>query len=203
MEAVEEESADAPVAGLTLLQVHAAIEESGIKIGYSTLSELLKVGDAMQQLGVGGTRGRREFPAEVVDILATFLPEFRTADTKNSQFAAELKKYLRKRQRATVKVKEELDDDDLDEIRQRAETALALVPSSDVTSLSEIAASEGRARGLAEGDLQFGKLLTAKEAAAICQVSERMLRQTIPPFVRFGKTAQGDRWRISDLFSKG
>lgn len=200
MEAAEEEVADAPVVGLTLLQVHAAIEERGIKIGYSTLSELLKVGDTMQQLNVGGTRGRREFPAEVVDILAEFLPEFRTADTKNSQFAAELKKFLRRRNRASSKPKD-LDDDEVDALLERAGSSKALVPAPE--SLSDYAASEGRARGLAEGDLQFGKLLTAKEAAAICQVSERMLRQTIPPYIRFGKTAHGDRWRISDLFSKG
>ena len=188
---------------MTLLQVHAAIKERGIELGYSSLSELLKVGDALDQLNVGGTRGKREFPAETVDILVEFLPEFRRADTKNSKFAEELKKFLRRRNRAArpAPIREplrELSNEELDRIQSEAGSALVVRESDPGLSLP--AMLEGRARGLAEGDLRLGKLLTAREAATICQVSESLLRKTIPAYIRFGKTASGDRWRISDLF---
>lgn len=198
----ETEVAPAGPSSMTLKTVHAAINERGIEMGYSTLSELLAVGDAMTQLNVQGTRGKREFPAETVDILVEFLPEFRRGDSKNSKFAEELKKFLRRRARAAkpAPAQARLDPEVLDaeQLEQISAGALARLP--DDPGLSLHAAVEGRARGLAEGDLRYGRLLTAKEAAAICQVSETMLRKTIPAYLRFGSTAKGDRWRLSDIF---
>jgi hypothetical protein len=58
-----------------------------------------------------------------------------------------------------------------------------------------LAERKGRAEGLAMREV----VLNAREAAELLKVSPRMLRRTIKPWRRFGASASGDRWLLSQL----
>lgn len=68
-----------PAQSLSLKGLHAALEERGVRVPYSSLSQFIALGDIAEQLGVGGKGNRREFPPEAAEILAVVLPKFEAA----------------------------------------------------------------------------------------------------------------------------
>lgn len=165
---------------LTLKAVLDALKERGVEIGYSTLSELIATGDIAQQLGAGGDGSKREFHADVVEVLAAFLPAFKEWGGKRPQAPDFLRGFLRQRNPGET-------------------TALLMIgETAKVVDPVAVAEAQGRAQGLAQAE----RVLTAKEAAEVLSISVPMLRKTVPAWKRFGKSAQGDRWLLSDLLRK-
>ena len=174
---------DEPPEPLTLSKLLAALKERGVEMSLSTLSEFMSSGDVAEQLGAGGDGSRREFHPAVAVVFAEFYREFQQARGKKPQAPDMLRSFL----------------------KQRMSPGTGLVSASKpvVSGISEsmkpeqVAAVQGRAQGLAMTE----KVLTAKEAAEILHISTRMLRKTVKPFRRFGESANGDRWLLSDLLS--
>lgn len=61
---------------VTQVDILRALSERGIKRSPAWLTGFLNKGDIRQQLGMGGNAGKRLFPADVVEILSSFLPWF-------------------------------------------------------------------------------------------------------------------------------
>ncbi len=183
--AVPQNPESAPAERLSLRDVASRLNERGVEIGYSTLSEFVKTGDIADQLGVGGSGQRREFHADVVDILAAFFPEYRENGGKTPQAPAMLRSFLRT-QNALIRTG----------TSEMVPTATGTPPPpADPVAVAE---AQGRALGLAQNE----KALTAKEAADLLSISVSTLRKSVPPYRRFGKSPQGDRWLMSDLLRK-
>ena len=164
---------------LTLKQLHAALMEQGVNISYSSLSVLINTGDVADQLGVTGAKNARKILPDAVQVLTAFLEHFRQAHGTRTQVADMLRAFLQPHVAGNG----------------------ALVPVNPVHEVArtcdpiELAWEQGRASGLASVE----RILTAKEAAEILQVSVSQLRRFVPPYRRIGKSSRGDRWRWSDL----
>lgn len=79
---------------LSLRDLHQALNDRGVKISYSALSELIGTGDITEQLMIeGGGNGRRIQPP-VVGILAEFLPRYRGAKGRLPQAPDMLRAFL-------------------------------------------------------------------------------------------------------------
>jgi len=177
---------------LTLSGLQAGLQERGVKIGLSTLSELIALGDIAQQLGVGGDGSKREFHPDALEVLVAFLPAFTDAKRERGLSNKSAPEFLR------------------GFLDQRNQTGLvpsgALVPqfgesrklAGPVMDPLAVAEAQGRAQGLAATE----RVLTAKEAAEMLSITVEMLRETTKPWKRFGKSARGDRWLLSDLLRK-
>ena len=161
---------------LTLSELRQRLEERGTTMALSSLSEFVQSGDISEQLRVGGTSGRREFLPDSVDILAAFFPEYKRAKGRLPQAAEMLRSFL----------------------KGGNDSETALVPTA--STFSEPPKPDTLAIARAQGHAQQDRVLTASESAAFLRVSVPMLRRYGPkPYTRFGKTAKGDRWRLSDL----
>lgn len=179
---------------LTLSSLRAGLKERGVEIGLSTLSELIALGDISQQLGVQGDGGKRIIHADVLDILAAFLPAFADAKATRGLTNKSAPDFLR---------------GFLDQRNSISDVRNQLVPASSLPVLAAletakqvdsalVAEIQGRAQGLAMTE----KVLAAAEAAEVLGITKPMLRKTVPAWKRFGKSAQGDRWLLSDLLRK-
>jgi hypothetical protein len=73
-----------------------------------------------------------------------------------------------------------------------------ILPVGDTVNPIIFAEQMGRAEGLAQRET----VLNAREAAHLLKISPKLLRRTIKPWRRFGGSAAGDRWLLSDLLSK-
>ena len=172
-----------PPEPLTLSKLLAAIKERGVDMSLSTLSEFMSSGDFAEQLGAGGDGSRREFHPAVAVVFAEFYREFQQARGKKPQAPDMLRSFLKQRMspgNGLVPVKKAVVSD-----------------NSESMKPEHVAAVQGRAQGLAMTE----KVLTAKEAAAVLHISTRLLRKTVKPFRRFGESANGDRWLLSNLLS--
>lgn len=178
--------ATAPVM-LTLMQVHRAVQEGGIEIAYSTLSELLKVGDTSSLLGGGGTGGKRSFPPTAPTILVEFIPLFKREGHKNQRFAEELRRWLAEREPVAVPEESSV---------VVAETGLVRQAPLDESEMAMLLARvQGYEQGLAETD----EILTAAQAAKMLHCSTKTLRKSLPPVRRLGDSPSGDRWTRSQI----
>ena len=157
---------------LTVTQLHERLKSEGIEIPYTILSTFLKVPEVAAKLGIGGNGGRKEVPEDAVSILVAFIPWFRAQSIPwNVHAAPMIQKFVK--------------DDN-------AGGAL-LPPSHETLKPIEpdplaLAAMQGKER-----------IMTAKEAAEEVGITVSMLRKTVKPYRRFGKSATGDRWLLSDL----
>lgn len=168
---------------LTVRELSEALKQRGVEISYSSLSELLNTDDIAEQLRIqGGGNARRILP-DVVEVLAAFLPQYRSAKARLPQAASMLRAFLSL----------------ADGTNSETGTALAPVPQFAGTLVPvdpvRLAREQGRAQGLAMNE----RVLTAKQAAELLQISVRQLRQTVKPYRRFGKGATADRWLLSKL----
>jgi hypothetical protein len=62
---------------LTLSELRETLNRGGVKIGLSTLSEMITDGDVAEQLGAERRGNRLLFPPDAVTVLAAFIPHFR------------------------------------------------------------------------------------------------------------------------------
>jgi hypothetical protein len=163
---------------LTLSEVRQRLEDRGVRMALSTLSEFTNAGDISDMLEVGGTTGKREFLPDTVEILAAFFPEYKAAGGRLPQAARLLRSFLKRG-----------NDSDITPFRTASDLALSETSKPDALQIA-------RAQGIGQQDRVF----TAKEASEFLRVSVLALRKYGPkPFRRFGETPKGDRWRVSDL----
>lgn len=167
-------------AALSLRELSETLKLRGVDISYSALSEFVGTDDIGEQLHVGGKGNRKEFPSEAADVLAAFLPEYRTAGGRLPQAARLLRSFLSRRGGAS-------------------DGALVLAAHKESPSAVEIAEALGRAQGEALRWTQDDQVFTAAEAADFLRCSVRQIRRFVRPSFRIGGSAQGDRWRKSDL----
>ncbi len=194
-------TSDGALTTLTTKELHQALQQRGVEIAYSSLSQLLTTGDVAEQLGVAGGRNARRIQPAVIGLLAAFLPLYRVSKGTLPQAPSMLRSFLARNDAGAV---------------PSPSGALALVETAGALSsvpvpefvgspiipnlpnppsLAEIARIQGRAQGLAMTE----RVLTPGEAAAFLRISVRLLRKSVPPFRRFGSSPAGDRWRLSDL----
>lgn len=183
--------------GLSLRALHEALAQRGVEISYSGLSELVNTGDVAAQLHAGGAGNRRQFPALAADVLAAFLPAFKDSAAKKPQAPDLLRRFLAAPGSAVPETAE------LVKAGTGSDTwppsvrggSLAVRGTDEPADALAVAEAQGRAQGLAQSE----RVLTAAEAAEVLSVSVRQLRETVKPFRRFGRSARGDRWLLSDL----
>lgn len=172
---------------LSLQQLHAALKERGLPIGYSTLSDFLGTGDIAEQLGISGSGSRRSIHPDIVDVFAAFYPEFKAAGGKVPQAPAMLRSFLKQRNSTDLRNSTNL--------TIIGETTSLVPVNQSVEIQVRLSEVQGRAQGLAQAE----QVLNAKEASSKLGISVSMLRKTIPAWRRFGNSPRGDRWRSSDL----
>lgn len=174
-----------PLSSLTLTQLHARLQDAGVEIAYSTLSEIIKIGDTFEQLGGGGTGSKRSFPAAAANTLVEFFPIFRSRKVPYKEFANELRRF-----------KTTFEDEPS---RDLVPLETGLSQSNDPLSSTEMALIIARVQGYEQGLAETEDVLTAVQAAKLLQISTRRLRRTIPAAQRFGDTSSGDRWLRSQI----
>ncbi len=168
---------------LTVRELSESLKLRGVEMSYSSLSELLNTDDIAAQLHIeGGGNARRILP-DVVDVLAAFLPHYRQAKARLPQAASMLRAFL-----SQGEVQANSETGALATVRQFSQALTVYDPL-------RLAREQGRAQGLAMTE----RVLTARQAADVLQLSVRQLRQTVKPYRRFGRSAAADRWRLSDL----
>jgi len=169
---------------LTLSELRERLQDRGVKMGLSTLSELINDGDIAEQLQAERDGNKLLFPIRALDTLAAFIPEFRGNPKFTNQARPEaLRSFLHRDSRNLLRASEELS-----EFRGKPEIEL----------LAEI-------RGiLKEQQVDLSdEVFTAQEAAAFLRCSPKTLRRHCAPSFRLGKSARGDRWYKSDLLRLG
>jgi hypothetical protein len=84
---------------LTLGELHQALStgEDAVKVGYSTLSEIVATGDIKEQLKVRTVSGRLEFSTDVVLILRQFWPVYKHLGGKRANAPDILRNFLASR----------------------------------------------------------------------------------------------------------
>ncbi len=168
---------------LTLRQIVEALGARGVEIGYTTLSEMVGTEDIAEQLGVSGGGNKKAFPPAAVEVLATFLPAYRSAKGKLPQAPGMLRAFLGRAMAGGAST---------------SSTAITEFRRNSETVSIEMAEAQGRAQGLAAGE----RVLTAQEAAEYLRISKRLLRKSVPPWKRFGSAPGGDRWLLSEIVSR-
>jgi len=185
---------------LTLKDLHARLQERGVKMSYSWLSHFMQTGDIMEQLQVKGAGNTRQFPPQTVDILEGFYQVFRDLGGKVPHAPAMLKRFLEAQGLTTG----EHGSRELTVIPSATETVFvpntkAMPPAVSPESRLAEAAAIGREQGLAQAD----EILKAHQVAAILGIAARSVRKSVPASFRLGKGPVMDRWYKSDLMRLG
>jgi hypothetical protein len=166
---------------MTLKELHAGLAERGVAISYSALSEFVGTDDIADQLQVTGSGSRREFLPDALDVLASFLPEYRQAKGRLPQAGGMLRSFL----------------------KQTNPDGGALVPTSRqalaarFSETPELAALAGSVQQLVCALTEKlpppdDSLLTADQAAQLLACSPATVRKRVKPVLR-------GRWRRSDV----
>lgn len=166
------------VTNLSLSDLHQTLNQRGIAISYTSLSEFISADDIAEQLQSKNVRNRKEFPKEAADVLAAFLPEYREVKGRLPQAARLLRSFLNNRNMS----------------RQALPSEIAETPKQSATDNQ--AEHLARLTGMGAEDC----ILTAHDAAGVLGISVGLLRKSVRSYRRFGKSPTGDRWRLSDLF---
>lgn len=181
---------------LTLSELHERLKDRGITMALSKLSEFVNLGDVGQQLQVGGRGNRREFLPDVVDILAEFLPLFRSLSGVAWEAApAYLRSFLKGEKSALAPA-----NPSVSMVRETGKLTehvgnIGLAADSAITLLERIAEAQERQAG--DNDCVFD----AAAAAQFLGCTKRLLRRCVPASFRLGSCPAGDRWYRRDLLS--
>lgn len=143
---------------LSLSELRERLNERGLKIGVSTLSELISDGDIAEQLGAQRKGNKLLFPPDAVDVLAAFIPSFReNPNFKNAARPAALRNFLQ---------------------------GNSAPPESTALTLSDIREKAGVGLEIVQAMQQIGlipapddKLLTLEEARELYGVAPSTLRK--------------------------
>lgn len=80
---------------LSLSELKRTLEQRGVTMSLTSLSEFVGTENIAELLGIGGKGNRLEIPPVVVDILAEFLPQYRAAKGRLPQAAGMLRSFLK------------------------------------------------------------------------------------------------------------
>lgn len=172
---------------LSLTQLHEQLTTAGIDIAYSSLSQFINNGDIADQLGVGGKRNRRTFPAWSAGFLKVFLPQFMESKMGSSMAPDAMRHTLQKfRGNEPEPLRYELTS------RHPRPTGL-----SPISPLSAQASTETALMRLADllterANAPEDRLLTAEEASYMLACSPRSVG-------RYVKSVLPRKWRQSDI----
>lgn len=79
---------------ITLKELHAALVSRGVVVARTQLAAVMHLDPVPELLSIKGNAARRQIPVGVVDLLATFIPEFQRKRIRWNMFPEALREWL-------------------------------------------------------------------------------------------------------------